>query len=299
MVTSGAMSRSVSVVVRDRAATGAFLVEEGFEDSNLESRGWYDLGPLVRSTVEAHSGSGSLELRFLQGANQAVGGGARHLFDETESVYLSYWAKYSQNWVGSGRPRHPHEFFLLTNADGRYVGPASTHLTVYVEHVHEAGGNVPWMRAQDSQNIDQSRLNQDLTGVTEDRAANGCNGSVDPHPTTCGPDVGGIHGNRKYWSASQPYFLDAPGPGYKNDWHHVEAYVQLNSIENGIGVNDGVIQYWFDGQLVINHHDVLLRTGAWPGMRFNQLLVGPFIGVGSPVEQTLWIDDLRIATARP
>src|SRR3989449_8148514 len=45
------------------------------------------------------------------------------------SVYLSYWVKYSANWVGSGQPYHPHEFLFLTNEDGAYIGPSATHLT--------------------------------------------------------------------------------------------------------------------------------------------------------------------------
>lgn len=100
------------------------------------------------------------------------------------------------------------------------------------------------------------------------------------------------------WQAGQPYLLPTPGPGYKNDWHFVEAYLQLNSIQNGIGQTDGVVQYWFDGQLVIDHQDVLLRTGAHPTMAFNQLLVAPYIGSGSPVDQTMWIDELTVATGR-
>jgi hypothetical protein len=31
-------------------------------------------------------------------------------------------------------------------------------------------------------------------------------------------------------------------------------------------------------------------------MRFNQFVVGPYIGDGSPVAQTFWIDDLLVAT---
>jgi hypothetical protein len=34
-------------------------------------------------------------------------------------------------------------------------------------------------------------------------------------------------------------------------------------------------------------------------MKFNQLLYGPYIGVGSPVNQTWWIDDLTIMDGLP
>jgi hypothetical protein len=34
-------------------------------------------------------------------------------------------------------------------------------------------------------------------------------------------------------------------------------------------------------------------------MKFNQFLIGPYIGVGSPVDQTFWVDNLIIATSIP
>ena len=79
----------------------------------------------------------------------------------------------------------------------------------------------------------------------------------------------------------------------------MEAYFQLNSIQNGKGLTNGIARYWFDGHLVIEHTDVLLRTGAHPDMKFNQLLVAPYIGDGSPVDQTMWVDNLTVARARP
>jgi hypothetical protein len=34
-------------------------------------------------------------------------------------------------------------------------------------------------------------------------------------------------------------------------------------------------------------------------MKFNQLIYGPYIGVGSPVNQTWWIDDLTVMDGLP
>ncbi|PYO76454.1 MAG: hypothetical protein DMD63_14390, partial [Gemmatimonadetes bacterium] len=89
-----------------------------------------------------------------------------------------------------------------------------------------------------------------------------------------------------------------PGPGYKSDWNFVEAYFQLNTIVNGVGQANGVIQYWFNGALVIDRHDILFRTGAHPTMQMDQLIIAPYIGDGSPVDQYMWVDNLRIATGR-
>jgi len=34
-------------------------------------------------------------------------------------------------------------------------------------------------------------------------------------------------------------------------------------------------------------------------MKFNQLLVAPYMGNGSPVDQRFWVDNLVVATDRP
>ena len=53
-----------------------------------------------------------------------------------------------------------------------------------------------------------------------------------------------------------------------------------------------MLKYWLDGNLLMNHDNVLFRTGQFPTMKFNQFVIAPYIGDGSPVDQTLWIDDL-------
>jgi len=273
------------------------LFGEGFEDGAFAARGWYDNRPFTTSTEEHHGGRRSLEVHFTQRATTPVWGAARRLFTPTESVYLGYWVKYSPNWQGSGRPYHPHEFSFVTTEDDRYVGPAFTHLTTYVEHNYRGGG-IPVVSLQDGRNVDTTRLRQDLTHITEARAVAGCNGSIDRTPVTC-YRAGAQWYNGKSWKAPRPYFRPLPGPGYLGDWNHVEAYFQLNTIRNGVGVPDGIIRYWFNGELVLDLTDVLMRTGAHPSMRFDQLFVGPYIGDGSPVDQAMWVDDIVVATARP
>src|SRR2546425_5242607 len=118
--------------------------------------------------------------------------------------------------------------------------------------------------------IEQSHIHQKLTAHTEKRAAGGCNGNADGYPTDCYLLGGALYNNGKVWKAPQPSFLPTPGTGYKGNWHFVEAYFQLNSIANGTGVPDGIVRYWFDGQLVIEHANVLLRTGTHPNMKFNR-----------------------------
>ena len=278
------------------------LFEEKFEDANLAARGWYDLPGAVTTIIKTDHIPGdtaSLEIDFPQGEtvpSPAVGG--RHLFTASDAVYLRYWVKYSTNWVGSGQTYQPHEFLFITNLDDQYVSPAFNHLTAYIEHNYRSNGAVAVLESQDAANIDQARANQDLTSITENRAVSGCNGNADSSAYTCYQD-GTTWVNGKAWQSAGPVFLPNPGTGYKNNWNEVEAYFKLNSIVNGIGQPDGVVQYWFNGQLVIDRRHVYLRTGAHPTMKFNQFLMLPYIGDGSPAAQKMWLNDLVVMTAKP
>ncbi|MDZ7697234.1 MAG: hypothetical protein U5R49_10035 [Deltaproteobacteria bacterium] len=77
-----------------------------------------------------------------------------------------------------------------------------------------------------------------------------------------------------------------------------EAFIRLNSVIDGKGIADAVIKYWFDGNPILDKNNILLRTGAHPNMKFNQMLIAPYIGDGSPVEQTIWIENLTVANGR-
>ncbi len=268
------------------------LFQEGFEDTNFASRGWYDSTGGTISTIEHIPGSnGSFESRFLQGTQGALSGGpGRHLFTETDSIHISYWIKHSSNWVGSGKTYHPHMIYILTNLNDIYRGPAYTYLTAYVEE----NQGYPQMDIQDGQNIDETQIGINLIGITENRSVAGCNG-IQPNIGQSSTDCylsGSIHWNGIVWKSTTPYFFDSIE---KVKWHHIEALFKLNSISNNIGQPDGIIRQWYDGQLIINHSNVIIRTGKNPTMKFNQFILGPYIGDGSPVDQTIWIDDLIVS----
>ena len=274
---------------------GTVLLTEGFDDAAVGARGWYDNTAPIIATSGQHGGAGALEMAWQAGATlPAHGGSMRHSFAGSDRVYARYWVRYSANYVGSGQTYHPHEFHFITDQDPAYVGPSTTHLTTYIEINYQNGG-IPVLATTDVSNIDVTKINQDLTTVTEHRAVSGCNGNSDGYPTSC--YQGGTEWrNEKKWKAAQPMFTPSAGPGYQGDWHKVEVYFQLNSIQGGVGQNDGIAQYWFDGQLVINKQNVLFRTADHPTMKFVQFLIAPYIGDGSPVAQSMWVDDLVIAT---
>lgn len=279
---------------------GTLLFQEDFEDANLSARGWYDNTNVLLSTNEHIAGSNSsAQYRFLPGAtNPTIGGTQRHKFTPTSSFYVSYYVKYSSNWVGSNKPYHPHEFLALSTLDGDYDGPSENFLTVYIEQ-HYVNGGRPRLAMQDNKSINQSSgaLPNNLVGATENRSTGGCNGVMESNLYSECYNAGSSWYNSKQITGPVVFQPD-PGSGYKNNWNFVEAYFQLNTIVNGIGMADGVIQYWFNGTPIIDRHDLLFRTGAHPTLQFNQFLIGPWIGDGSPLDQSMWVDNLRIATAR-
>ncbi|MHC4396964.1 MAG: hypothetical protein ACYS1A_15080, partial [Planctomycetota bacterium] len=283
-------------MVNDGQSADEIYFTELFDDGNFSSRSWYDNTSPVLSTTEHIPGStSSVEFHFNQSATTPTSGGAmRKLFTETETVYLSFYIKHSTNWTGSNQAYHPHEFHFLTNLDGTWSGLASTHSTYYIE---ENEGE-PQLALQDTLNIDESNIDVDLTGITELRSIAGCNGNSDGTGVDDCYVYSPGHRNGKKWEAGSVYFQDSTGPYYKSDWHFIEAYFQLNSIVDNVGIADGQAKYWYDGELIIDQESLILRTGEHPNMKFRQLIIAFWIGDGSPVAQTIWVDDLTVANYR-
>jgi hypothetical protein len=291
-----------AITVTGSGTGGTVLFSENFEDTNFGARGWYDLAGMTSLSASDHApGSAhSLQVSFAQGAlKPSPGVNARHLFTPSAAVYVRFWIKHSTNWVGSGHTYHPHEFYLLSTLDDQYAGPSFNYLDAYIEDNWMSDGGHPLLIAQDGENIDVTRINQDLTTVTENRAIAGCNGNPDNTAEITCYQSGSDWYNGKTWRAAQAAYVDAAGPNYKGDWHKVEAYYKLNSIVNGTAQRDGVAQLWVDGVLYIDRHDLEFRTGAHPTLQFNQFVMAPYIGDGSPVAQSLWYDDLVVMTAPP
>jgi len=283
------------------------LFTEDFENTNLAAKGWYDDTNQAFSTVEHIPGSSrSLEFRWLQGATNPQGGGGtqggaiRRLFTPTTTLYVSYWVKYSSNYVGSGRTYHPHEFYVLTNADPAFSGLSFNTLDFYIQQVFGSNGGVPQLEIQDGKMVDTTKIGVNLIGVIENRAVAGCNGAGNTGGVTVNGVFGGSDcysvGGGTYWNS---YEWNSPTVRFTpNTWQHVEVYAQLNSIVGGIGLTNGVLKYWLDGALIIDQSSVIFRTGANPNLAFNQFVMSPYIGDGSPVDQRFWIDNLTLATSR-
>lgn len=287
---------------------GTLLFAEDFDDANFAGRGWYDgpSGTISTADVSPGGGAGSFQCDFAPMATGCTAGKpARHRITPSERVYLSLRLKFSPTWVGSGRAYHPHLFHFTTNQDGDYVGPSNSRLTLYVEVV----GGRPMLALQDSRNVDPACI------LRNDDSFVGCNGDFSTYAFTenrsvaaCNGLAGDVDGrdcfstgtnnwySARAWDTPQPWFTDTAGPRFKGDWHHLEAYFQLNTIQAGRGVPDGKLRLRMDGQTVVSSDRVLFRTNQHPDLAFTQFLFLPYIGDGSPVAQSFWVDQLKVGT---
>jgi hypothetical protein len=245
--------------------SAAPLFSEGFDDPQLLERQWYDGSRFTISDLHPRAGKGCIEYLWKdKSTNPANSSGIRRLFEPTNTVYLRYYIKLSKGWGWTNRDYHPHLIQFLTTENEKFAGPAATHLTVYVE---------PWngrlrLAATDIQNKDS------------------------PHGLTQGPLKGGFNG--RSFDSEDRLFVD-------DEWHCVEAMFQLNTldVESDKPNVDGIVRGWFDGKLVVEQTNVVLRSTDFPNMKFNQFLLLPYFGPGLlPHAQTLWVDELAVGTER-
>jgi hypothetical protein len=256
-------SLGTTLAAQDRPA--GVLFTESFEDAKLLERGWYDGTKFALAPTQSFAGRSSLEYAWTAGGTQpASSSGLRRIFPASDTVCLKAHIRLSPGWGWTDRGYHPHLMHFLTTENAPYAGPAATHLTVYIE---------PWngklrLAAQDIQNKDQ------------------------PHGLTQGPLKGDFNG--RMFDSEEVLFDDA-------EWHCVEALFRLNTLDLAADKPncDGIVRGWFDGKLVIDHTDVVLRSTDFPNMKFNQFLLTPYFGPGLlPHAQTLWIDELTVGTQR-
>jgi len=241
------------------------LFSESFDDGNLLQRGWYDGSKFTIAEKDPYAGRGSIEYGWIEkGGRQVVSSAVRRLFTPTGTVYLRFYIRLSPGWGWSGQNYHPHLANFLTTENDPYRGPAASHLTLYVEPV---AGKLR-LGTQDIQNKDA------------------------PHGLTQGPLRGGYNGQA--FDSADKLFND-------DKWHCVEAMFKLNTVDAAKGTwkADGIVRGWFDGRLVVDRTDVVLRSADFPNMKFNQFLLAPYFGVGLvPHAQRLWIDELAVGTER-
>jgi len=296
---AGNISTSVSdsVDITEPVTTPGTLFTESFEDTSYAARGWYDTTPQGTIVTGGRSGN-AMQWYWPAGATLPTNGGAmRKLFTPTETLYISYYTKFQTGWRGSGVSYHPHMINILSDLDGDWAGPSNTYLNVYYEMLSDTISPYavhPTSFIQDNMVVNTSYGTppKDLTAITENRSVGRCNSPLAP-----GASVGDCY-NAPPWYSTQGWYTPDTSVSL-NAWHKVELYYQMNTVVSGIGQADGIMRVWIDGVQAQNRTDLTYRTGQNPTKKFHQFVFGPYIGVGSPIAQSMWIDELTVATAVP
>jgi hypothetical protein len=272
-------------------ATSQTLLTEGFDDNNFASRGWFDNTSMSLDTSVKHSGAASTKWTWAQGATLPTGTSTiRHDFTATDSLYVSFYWRFNSDWGGgTDLSYQPHLVYILSDADDHWGALANNYLDTYLQ----VTDTTPVIQIQDVKNINTNPTPPwTSTMGTENRAVAGCNGN------TVGSDPGdlydcyGSYMNYRRWNGTT-------GNMSKGTWHHVEAFLKMNTISGGIAQPDGIMQEWIDGAQTINKNNIVFRTGQHANMKWSTLVLAPYIGNTAPHAETMWMDDLTIGTNIP
>lgn len=296
-VGNGTTSSGVSVTVSNSApASRTVYFQEGFDANTLPSRGWFDDEDGVDLDTDVKvSGTSSLRLTWSSSSTRPnLIEAIRHAITATDSLYISVYWRFNADWVGSGVSYHPHLINVLSDADGEWDGLAQSVLDTYLEVSYLT----PRIETQDAKNVNTSlgALPNDLTATTEDRDVSGCNGCKS------GSDCG--NGSEcTYYGTVIPYSngrqWDYPSSITTNNWYKVEAYFKMNTITGSVANADGIQKLWINGVLVGNKTNIVYRTNKNPTLKWKTFVIAPWIGDGSPQNQTMWMDELEVSDSPP
>ena len=287
---------AVSATTQAGSSAGAILFQESFSDNSFASRNWYD--NTAHGTVVSGGQSGNcLQWAWSQGGTTPTNGGSMRMkFTATDSLYISFYIKFQSGWRGSQKAYHPHMILIPSNLDSEYTPLANNYLNTYIEFVSDVGSPYsirPLIAIQDEKRVNTSNGTppNNLTAITENRSVAYCN-----TPVSSGAS-GTCYADNPYYSANT--WKASSASVSTNVWHHVEVYFKMNTISGGKGLSNGIMQKWVDGALVINKSDVLYRTNQDATKKWAQFVLAPYIGDGSPIAQSMWIDELTVGTASP
>jgi len=300
---------AISFNVSNVAPSNSVLFTESFEDSNFTNRGWYD--QLLAGDInyaDAQAGN-SLQWAWDQGAtrpnNTGTGGALRKLFTPTDTLYVQFYVKFLTGWQGSGMPYHPHLVYILSDVDVALDGAsgplANSYLQTYIEMISNETAPyaiVPVMAIQDEKRVNVSYgapsggppQHIDISALTENRSVGYCNS-----PNQAGAS-GICYADNPWYSGNT--WASPSNTISINAWHKIGVYLQMNTIVGGVGQSNGKMQYWVDDVLAIDRNDVMYRTNQDATKKWQEFILGPYIGPGAPVAETVLIDELTVATTK-
>ena len=290
--TSAQSTASFSIAAQ---GTANLLFYESFDDQSFASRSWFDGTPTSASldTTTKQSGAGSAKWTWASTATSPTGWATiRRTFTPSESLYIRFYWRFDNAWVGSGLSYQPHLVYILSEADNAAGGLSWNYGELYVE-VNYLN---PHIEYQDGRNVNTSQtLPYDFANAganqTETRSVNHCNGLLtgqDPgDDLDCFLLSGSDYYSSRYWYGSSNMI--------KNSWELVEVYASINSLVDSKAVADGVLQMRINGVQVINKTNIIYRTNTFSDFKFDTLVLAPYIGAGSPVNgNTMWMDELYV-----
>lgn len=300
---NGGSNTSANACSASKSGTSSpALFTENFDNNSFSSRGWYDnYNHGIITNVGCQAGS-CLEWSWAAGATNPTNGGTmRKKFAPTDKLYVSFYAKFPSNWRGSQKDYHPHMINILSDLDSDYSPLAGNYLNTYIEFVSDKASPYsirPSLALQDTlrTNTGQGALPNNLTSSTENRSVNYCNGykaTQDKGQIQTCYDTGG-----GYWYSATGWKNESKSLSL-GEWHKVEVYFEMNSINNNVAQANGVMKEWVDGQEVINHSNIIYRTAQDAAKKWAQFDLAPWIGDGSPIAQKMWLDELTVSNSLP
>jgi hypothetical protein len=200
--------------------------------------------------------------------------------------------KYGSGWIGSGVNYHPHLIYVASSDDDVYGSLSRSNSMIYFESVADLNSpylNYPHIAHQDMYRAVSSE--SDLTSQTELRSANNC----DTPYSLSGATSGTCYNDGSGWYSSNTWASTSVSIA-ENEWVKITAYLKSNTYTSGVGNFDGIMKLWVNSQLAIDSTGVLFSAGSYEGSTWDKVILGPWIGDGSPLTQTMWLDELSIWT---
>lgn len=274
-------------------ARADLIFSESFEDNNWSTRGWYDGTDSVGVQSGGHIGN-ALRWSWSSGASQPTGFSTiRNSFAQTDELFIEYYIKFDSGWRGSGLNYHPHMIHLLSTDDGIWQGLSRTNNSIYLEAITDTGSPyniVPTIATQDylRTNTSFGMPPNNLVAITETRSAYHCNtpASLSGATGVCYNDGGGWY-SANMWDSPE-IIID------RDQWTKVEAYFRKNTFGGGVANFDGLMRMWINDELAIDANTVLYAANAYSGTRWDKIVLAPWIGDGSPIDQSMWLDEFKI-----
>lgn len=118
--------------IAEEPKTITTLLTESFDDADLLKRHWYDGSHYKIVADEPFAGKGCIEYGWKEKATSPhTSSGARYSIKATDQLFIRFYIKLPKDWDWSGRSYHPHLAHFLTTENGKWHGPARSHLTLY------------------------------------------------------------------------------------------------------------------------------------------------------------------------